>query len=251
VRSAIKQQVVVLLLMLLFLGGSSQSISADVAQLNVDQMIFGSLPSDSARRKCLESLEAQISLIEQAIAVRPELRQTWVQAGEIDIHRFFEACAARKQGFKFNVSQDEPNAIMARAALEVGELKERYEAGLHGDGSLFEKVVASTLEPNDRVTLQQFLDVRRTAQYRAYILATLTLLDRLVPLTIEQKDRITKLLLEKTEPPQNFGSGSDSLQVVLACMWQIEAELQVVFLPNEWEVVRPLIESSKQAVQLR
>lgn len=167
-----------------------------------DQWLFNG--SNAAQRK--KRLEARISLHVSAVDAVCTLTEAQKQklelAGRGDIKQLFDAIeTARVQFQAVRNDQQKFNAFWP----EVQPLQVRLQAGQFGSGSLFEKVLARTLDAEQAGKFQQQQLERRKFQYQARIGVVLTSLEKGMPLRDEQRQKLTKLIIEETQPPKVFG----------------------------------------------
>ncbi len=221
-----------------------------LAEKTFDQNAFGKLTVIGAEIKCSESLQARIELLQKATELTAAQRRKLELAGQLDIERFFASYESIKRRFKFgSMPRNEWQAAVAKMQAEVKPFKTRYEAGIHGETSLFAKTLANTLD-HDQLTSVQTLDqVRANRAYANYIRYTLASIDLKLPLSRKQRETISELLLEHTTPPESYGPLLHPTYHVISRMAQIEDRIRVLFSDQEWAVIEPLIEVAKKAVR--
>ena len=86
-------------------------------------------------------------------------------------------------------------------------------------------------------------------EFAEQIDAALLVVGRQVPLTVERREEIKSLLMEKTSPPTLFGASLMPLYFVLARMGQIESDLRPMFSDKDWPAVKKLIDAGIMATQ--
>jgi hypothetical protein len=240
---------------LLMVAGSSERVFAfDAVRVQVvqftektfDQNSFGTLTVIGAERKCHESLQAQIELLEKAVEISDVQRSKLELAGQIDIERFFASYEDIKRKFKFgSMPRNEWQAAIARMQAEAKPIKEKYEAGIHDESSLLAKTMTKTLDADHLTSVRTLHQVRANRTYANYIRYTLAFIDPKIPLTKLQRDTITELMLRKTTPPDSYGSSLQPAYRVLSRMARIEDQIRDLFSDQEWAVIGELIKRAK------
>lgn len=214
-----------------------------------DKSIFDRVPMLEARRHCEDSLQATIGLVEKGTVLTAAQKSKLELAGQIDIHRFFARCEGAKRTVKFgSIPRDQWQAQHQRMRAETRPLTARYAGGLHDESSLFAKTLATTLDEEQRLRVDELFQARAHSTYANYIRMTLALIDQTVPLTQAQRSTITTLLLSKTDPPKSFGTSFTPLLTVLRQMQQVEVELREVFSDKEWQVIKRMIRAGEGVV---
>ena len=230
---------------LLFAPATSAQVVAIGAQANMVEFpeeqfrsnVFGrSMTNEELRRRCDHHLRLQISHLEQAVTLSDEQRDTIRLAGLGDIERFLNDFNRISRETTFgSMSQDEWQQVWQK----ISPLRARFQAGLHSDGSLLAKTTRASLEPDQFQAFEAMEKARHQELYQRYIDVVLTLLDRNVPLTSQQRQQIAELMLQKTEPPELFGSGTTAVTVVLVKLASLQdQELKPIFTETEWPTVR-------------
>ena len=117
-------------------------------------------------------------------------------------------------------------------------LMERYQKGLHGEGSLYHKAKLTILTPSDFERTQAFTFERKQTLYRNLVRATVASLDSRLPLTIEQREAVIKTIMENTEPMEPLDYNEPMLFATLPKLKEVESKLQPIFSEEEWFVVK-------------
>lgn len=236
-------------------GSTNRAVAFDLVRVQLvqftektfDQNNFGKLTVIGAERKCRESLQAQIELLEKAFVMSEAQRTKLELAGELDIARFFASYEDLKRRFKFGgMTRNEWQATIAKMQTEAKPIKAKYEAGMHGKSSLFAKTLTRILDPKQRATLRSLHQTRAIRTYANYIRYTLAFVDPQLPLTKLQRDTITELMLQKTSPPDSYGTSLTPAYRVLSRMAQIEDQIRELFSDQEWVVISALVTRAKQ-----
>lgn len=221
-----------------------------VSETSFDKGNFGQLTVIAARKKAEDSLQAYLTLIEKAGGLTKAQRIKLDLAGQIDIHRFFSDYASAKRAMMFgSVPRSELQATFAGMQKVVQPMVSRYASGLHGESSLLAKMLATTLEENQRASVSEMFRERKKLIYANHIRMTLAMIDRRIPLTEKERSTITTLLLSRTDPPESYGASTTSLFQVVARMGQIEDTLRELFSDEEEVVISDLIQAGIAAAK--
>ncbi len=209
---------------------------------NFDRLCFRNMVATAARAKADRMLLAKTAMTGSSVQLSPEQKAKLLLAGEIDIQRFFAAFDELKSRWKFgSIPQDVFSAQFPKMRTAALPLMERYQKGLHGEGSLYHKAKVAILTPSDFDTTQAFTLKRKQKLYRNLVRATVASLDSRLPLTIEQREAVIKTIMENTEPmdPQDYNE--PMLFATLPKLKEVESKLQPIFSEQEWLVVKQFI----------
>jgi hypothetical protein len=153
----------------------------------------------------LERIEAQMSVQIRGITQTCHLTPLQVEKLELaargDIERFQARVAEvhdRLVGKSYN--QNEINTVWQ----EIQPLQQELPLVL-GPGSLFSRVLHSTLREGQRADFERAKAERDQFRYAAKVRLFVAALDQASPLTDEQRERMVEFLLESTRRPQRFG----------------------------------------------
>jgi hypothetical protein len=189
-------------------------------------------------------------LLEKATELSDPQRSKLELAGQLDIQRFFASYEDTKRSYKFGrMPRDQWRAAVARMQAEAKPFKAKFEAGIHGKSSLYAKTLANTLDQDQLTSVQTLDQVRAHRTYANYIRYTLAFIDPKVPLSKQQRETISELLLQHTTPPESYGTMLVPAYRVLSRMAQIEERIRGLFSDQEWAVIEPLIKRGKAAAE--
>lgn len=206
---------------------------------NFDRLCFRNVVATEARAKADRMLTAKTAMTESSIELRPEQKAKLLLAGEIDIQRFFAAFEELKSRWKFgSIPQDLFSEQFPRMRAAALPLMERYQTGLHGEGSLYHKAKLMILTPSDFETTEKFTLKRKQKLYRNLIRATVASLESRLPLTIRQREAMIKTIMENTEPMDPHDYNEPMLFATLPKLKEVENKLQPIFTEEEWPVVQ-------------
>jgi hypothetical protein len=217
-------------------------LSVRVSETSFDKGSFGQLTVIAARKKAEDSLQAYLTLIDKAAGLTKAQRSKLDLAGQIDIHRFFSDYASAKRAMTFGiVPRNDLQATLVRMRKVALPMVSRYASGLHVESSLLAKMLATTLEEDQRASVTEMLRERKKLIYANHIRMTLAMIDHRIPLTEKERSTITTLLLSRTDPPESYGASTTSPFQVLARMGQIEDALRELFSDEEELVISEMI----------
>jgi hypothetical protein len=173
------------------------------ANENFDQWIFPGVNNAELGRLRLQT-QANLRLAEinrtcQLSAAQKEKLQL---AARGDMQRFADQVEEVRR--KFEAVKNDQNA-MGQIWQEIQPLQVKQANGLLGADALLTKVLSKTLNAEQAAAYQRVNDERRRFHYRASIATSLITLENTVPLKHEQREALTKLLLEQTQPPAATG----------------------------------------------
>lgn len=205
---------------------------------NFDRNVLGGTEVE-ARNKCKNAISVRIAFVELSCQLTLDQRKKLELAGGGDVERFFCAYKHLKSEMKFgSLTMDEWNAMWQK----MSPLQTRFQAGLHEHDSLLMKTVSSTL---DHDQLEKFQDLQRrraVGLYGKYLRVAVQMIEQQAPLTIDQRTRLTDLLLEKADLPGYYGDGRQAIYLVLYTFTTVpQDELQAIFSDIEWTVVERFV----------
>lgn len=211
-----------------------------------DRGNFSQMTSITARKQAEALLSASIAFIAKVTDLDDAQKNKLQLAGEIDIQRFFSEYDAVKRGLQFgSISRDVWQEQFTRARIEVQPLLTRFSSGLHGDGSLFGKTLQTCLDPEQLNSVEVQRDARKRAIYARNVTLALATIDRTVPLTRKQREKVTEILVTETEPPDVYEISSRLVFQIVGRMDQVKSQLEPLFSETEWKVVNLMIEVGK------
>lgn len=226
---------------------AAQDFTIEMDENQFSHMVFNN--GDGARNMVWlgQLLHLQLQSLAAIGTLTDQQRDKLELAGHGDIHRFlvrYETLDRERPTGK--ISQDDYSKLWQK----VQPLQLRFQEGLFGPGSLYRKTIRSVLDADQLARYETMQHDRDLRHYRATIKGVVALLEQKVPFTIEQRNKLIELTLEKTEPPLNYGQSYNRLYVVLAQMAEIpEEDLKPLFLDNEWAVLQALFRQARASAQ--
>lgn len=214
---------------------------------NFDRLCFRNMIATAARAKADRMLNAKTAMTESSVQLSPEQKAKLLLAGEIDIQRFFAAFEELKTQWQFgSIPQDVFSAQFPKMRTAALPLMERYQKGLHGEGSLYHKAKLRILTPTDFERTQAFNLQRKHKLYLNLIRATVASLDSRLPLTIIQREAVIKTIMENTNPMDSLDYNEPMLFTTLPKMKEVESKIQPFFSEEEWLVVKQFMALAEQ-----
>ena len=118
-----------------------------------------------------------------------------------------------------------------------------WNAGIFGTGSLLEKTLSATLDPEQAARWQAAVRQRNRQRYEQAVRLAVTRLRRTLDLSVPQVQALSRLILTETRPPRRFGMRSE-IEVVFCQMSRLPArKLKPVFDETQWlSLMRILID---------
>jgi hypothetical protein len=196
-----------------------------------DQWLFNGVNNAATGRQKIEAqITLQIAELDRVCQLTEPQKQRLQLAARGDVQRFWEEVETLR--LKFNAVKNDQEAVN-NMWQEIQPLQQKQARGLTGPGSLLTKTVTTTLTTNQTEQYEALQAARRIFRYEASIAVALTTLEGSVPLTHQQRDALSKLLLEET-PPRRFGQYDNYL--INYRLANIPAsKLQPLFDKRQWE----------------
>jgi hypothetical protein len=207
----------------------------EVPAAQFDQWVFGEARAGPSKR--LETqLALQVESIGRLCGLSESQKQKLLLAGRGDTKRFLESTEAARK--KFEAVRRDQNAF-ARAWQDIQPLQAKFNTGLFGAASLFHKVLRRTLDPGQLAQFERQEAARRRFRYEAKIGLVVAALESGIPLRDEQRQKLIKVLLEETRPPNQFGQ-YDYYVVLYQAAQLGEEKLKPIFDDAQWRALTQL-----------
>lgn len=170
-----------------------------------DQWVFQKVGSSRvARIHLLDLLEVRIAAVDAACRLTEDQQRKLTLAGRIDVRQLFDRIEGIRDEFLV-VRRDQEAFNKAKIWDRTAPLQAAIAGGVFGRGSLYQKVLVSTLAADQQTCWQEVHAERRRYAYEAKIRLTLVALQQSLPLTEDQRNRLVELLLMQTPPPLRVG----------------------------------------------
>jgi hypothetical protein len=203
---------------------------------------FASNAGPNPARDRLESfLTLKIEHIERTCGITEGQWKKLQLAGRGDIKRYFDRVGDLKASLRLTRERQ-----FGELQPEINRLRGRIQPGFFDDRSLFAKTRNQTLSEEQNARLAASLDESKRFRLRAKVDLVVDLFDMCVGFRDEQKDRLTKLLLEELHLPRSQRSGSDEIAVlILQAIKLPESKLRPIFEDSQWRSLRHLFKKLK------
>jgi hypothetical protein len=214
---------------------SQQQAALRVPQMaDFDQQFFqGAGNASSAEQHLRSQIRLQIVELDRICQLDDAQKAKLELAARGDLRRFLEPVDVLRQ--KFNAARQDQNALNA-IWQELHNLQAKMFRGLTGPGSLLTKTIPQTLTSEQTSKYDAVVSQRQVFRYRASIGVALHNVEATVALTHEQRERLTRLLLD-LPPPHTFGQYDHYL--VLYRLANLPAEkIQPLLDERQWEAMK-------------
>jgi hypothetical protein len=202
---------------------------------NFDRRVFGQWGTPRAARKQLQSqLKLQVEAIDRACDLTPAQQEKLWLAGQGDIWRFYERVEeVRKLFLEARHNQQQINQMWQH----IQPIGQQLRAGLFHGHSLLHKCIWRTLDPQQTDRYQRQETERRRFHYEASIALTLEMLQEGIPLRESQRQKLARLIRDRTPWPEQFGQ-YDSYLILWHLSQLPEEELKPIFDKIQWRAIK-------------
>ncbi len=214
-------------------------------QLNADQLVFGNSQNPTAGRVRLNAtLALRVDDLARSSRLTEAQKAKLQLAGRGDIKRFFDRVdEKRRQSATLGGDFIAYNKLVQ----ELQPLRSTFQMGPFGEGSLFAKTLAKTLDPSQRDAASEAARDREAYRREAKVEMAVATIDASVGLTEDQRVRVRRLIVEDTRPPKRPGPYYDYYVTLLQLSKLPEARLKAVFndaqlrlLASQFDLVRQM-----------
>jgi hypothetical protein len=176
-----------------------------------------------------------INSVDRVCRLTPEQKKKLNLAGQGDVDRFGgELQQLREKLVGKTFDQNE----MGNVYQQISPYRERLQAGLLGEGSLFERVLSRTLNAEQLERYEQEESQRRSLRYAAKVRLYVATLEHSIPMTDSQRQFMVHWLLKNSRPPRRFGQGDLYYTMYQASKIPTD-ELAEVFNEAQMKVLKP------------
>lgn len=253
-RAPVFMSAAVLVLVLAFCVRPVRGLDVVVADANMIQVneqqiaswVFGNISSEAQALKSLrDHADLKLDAVKQAVELTPEQSARLQLAVEGDVQRFLADYSLLRNGIKLGpMPQDQWQNLWRK----VQPLRQRFDAGILGRDSLLAKTIKSVLTPEQWAAYRSQEQERQRRNYLSLVKATIASIEGKCPLTVEQRDKLTNLIMEKSTSYEFTGQRYYQMYFVLAQMSQIpEEDLKPIFQEKEWVMIS---RARQQGVQM-
>jgi hypothetical protein len=210
---------------------TANAVERAEANINFDQQIFPGSPSATEGRRRLETqIKLQLTEMDRACQLTAAQRERLTLAARGELQRFLEQVEVLRRKFE-SAKHDQDK--LGQIWQEVQPLQNRQARGLTGQDTVLAKVLSKTLSNEQTTQFEAAQAERRRFRYEAGIGISLNSLEAWIALTKEQREALTKLLLE-LPPPRIFGQ-YDHMLVNYRLASLPPAKVQRIFDNRQWQ----------------
>lgn len=222
-------------------------IQINQAQL-VNMVFQNSSNLDQARQQLDAGLAARVLILREIVGLQPDQQELLELAGQGDVVRFFrdfEELMANHAKTQFT------NEEWQEFWRKTQPLRQRYQQGLHNQQSLFYKVVQLELREEQLHKVREYASQRGARHDRILAKIAIAMIEREIPLTIEQRETLLGWIHEQTEarpiaPNRLYYQVFD----VMHRLDDVPAEkMQAVLLENEVAALKKILERARMYAQ--
>ncbi len=222
-------------------AGMAQQAIFEMPEVQFDHWVFGGSDAGQAKKRLEALLTLQIESVERVCTLSDVQRKKLQLAGRGDMKRFDDETEEVRK--KFRAVRRDQNKIN-QIWQDLQPLQTKFNAGLFHDTSLFRKVLKQTLDAQQSVQYEQQESERRRFRYEAKIGLAVTTIEKGIPLRDAQRQKFAELLLEETEPPENYGQYG--YYIVLYNAARIpEEKLKPIFDDAQWRALTQMFAQAK------
>lgn len=186
----------------------------------------------TARTKLKESLELYTEDVDLSCGLSDTQKQKMRLAGRGDIERFFRTFEDVKKKFQLiRNDQQKVNEIFQ----DISPLQARMMTGLFDRDSLLRKCLVNTITREQFLKYHKVDEERSRFHHESKIGLVVTMLDQYAPITAEQRQQLSALLLRETRPLRK--SGQYDYYVMMHQVSKIDEEKFKTILDDiQWQV---------------
>ena len=215
-------------------------------EANFAQWVFPGCPNAEIGRQRIETqIKLQFAEIERCCQLTGEQRERLALAARGDLRRFLEQVEALRRKFE-PLKNDEQK--MNQIWQELQPLQVRQARGLTGPDALLTKILPRTMSEEQSKQFDAAQSERRRFRYAASVAVALQTLEGSVALTSDQRQKLTRLLLD-LPPPRTFGTHDSFLVNYRLSTLRPAAELQQLFDARQWQALQQPFAQAKNTCQ--
>ena len=218
--------------------------SFELSESNFELWIYGDGQRTSSTKDRLGTLLLiKVGEVEAACPLSETQRGKLVLAGQGDQKRFLDRVAEAHRVFeRYKHDQNSIGPIQQVTQPLAASLA----LGLHGDGSLFAKALATILDPVQAARYREAGRERDRSRYRAKVAIALANLDNAIGLTAEQYHKLLDLALAETAPPAKQAGNYETMLILYKLARLPESKVRPLLDEPRWKSLRRLLEAANQ-----
>jgi hypothetical protein len=207
-----------------------------------DQWVFSNVGNSAQAFSEVDSqVKLRIEAVDRVCSLSPQQKVKLQLAADRDIKKFRDEYDQLKT--KFQHTKQNPNNT-TNVMTAIAPLQQQWNAGIISDSSMLGKVIESTLTADQWAAYQKELAERKNYRYRAKIKLALATLESTVPITVEQRGQLEKLLVAETKPPKKF-SQFDAQVVLLQAASLPESKFKNIFDDSQMKLLQQAFQQVK------
>jgi len=207
-----------------------------------DQWVFSNGGNSAQAFSQIDTqVKLRIEAVDRVCSLLPPQTLKLHLAADRDIKKFRDQYDQLK--VKYQNTKQNPNNVQSIYSA-IAPLQQQWNAGIIGDSSMLAKVIENTLTADQWAAYQKEQAERKNYHYRAKIKLALATLESSVPITVEQREQLAKLLIAETKPPKKF-SQFDVQVVLLQAANLPEAKLKNIFDDGQMKSLNQIFQQVK------
>jgi hypothetical protein len=192
-----------------------------------------------ARVAQMESrLSAEIDRIDRTCRLTGAQKKKLDLAGRADIKRRVDDIGDGRRRLRA-AQNDKKQEQVEAIEQELNLLQGRFYKGMFRDDTMFAKTLARVLDDDQVKAYRAERLARRRFRHRAGVELVVQFIDAAVGCTAEQRDRLAKLLLDRTQLPMR--SESDVVVLLAQAARLPESQVKPIFDDSQWPGVSRLL----------
>lgn len=185
---------VTLIVLLMTVPAHGQQVNIGIEQF--ERWIFQNVSNaEQARLQLASAIELEIARIEQGTPLLEPQKERLRLAGQGDIKRFYDRVEQARQQFREFEGKVDQNNISKLHMLTV-PLSQELQKGLFGPKSLFKKVVLTTVNEQQAITMREEEKRQQRVRMENATKVFIAQMGRQIPLTAVQRDSLLKLAMD-------------------------------------------------------
>jgi hypothetical protein len=226
-------------------------MEAAIEKLQLERATEDSDRQEARRKRYAQfesALKSRVERLHRRVGLSDTQRKKLVLAGRVDVKRFYDRSQELENRLRF-VRGD--RVEVWKILNELSALNRVESRDLFGEHSLFSKILANTLTPEQAARFQVLERENVVQQHQATLKWVLDTWDQTIGLSPEQHQRLDVLLKHETRPPRRFGV-ADYFGVLLQVSRLPEAKLKAIFRDDQWAKLQPeFAEARRQEPELK
>ncbi len=211
----------------------------ELSESNFELWIYGNgqrTPSTKDRLGTL--LLIKLGDVEAACPLSEAQRAKLLLAGRGDQKRFLDRVAEAHRVFDRYKHDQNSIGLIQQATQPLTAI---LALGLHGEGSLFAKALATILDPVQAARFREAARDRDRSRYRAKVAIALANLDNAIGLTAEQYHKLLDLTLAETAPPAKPAGNFETMLILYKLARLPESKVRPLLDEPRWKSLNRLL----------